>query len=99
MIKLIYRNMAKLFNGMVRKGIAFGYGNDHYLIVIDEELNSLERMDVLKHELAHILLGHCDSDCEGAERERREAEADEHCLSDAEVKTMLQSGMIQICKP
>lgn len=95
MIKVILRNMTELFGSLIRKGVVIGDGKDH-LIVIDEGLTERERLDVLRHEVAHIILGHLKTDCEGAERERREAEADEHLPSDAEIAAMFQAGKIQV---
>lgn len=72
--KLVYRPLPDSVKGTVC-GMTYRCSGK-YLVLIDSDLEAVEREKTLKHELSHILLGHfIDNEKNQAEKER---EAEEH---------------------
>lgn len=69
------------------KGNVFGvtcYQSGRYVVLIDRDLDAIQREKTLRHELSHILLGHFTDDQKSLEEMEREADQHADAMTDDE---------------
>lgn len=88
--RLIYKPFPPEFHGQIG-GVTGGKPGGRLTVLIDSTLSEAERKKTLKHELAHIALGHF-LDTEQREVMELEAEADAKAdsMTDAELNSLMQ---------
>lgn len=80
--KVIYKSFPASVKGYVFG--ATGYQSGRYVVLIDRDLDDVQREKALRHELSHILLGHFTDDQKSLEEIEREAEQYADAMTDEE---------------
>ena len=85
--RIIYKAFPAALRGVVR-GLTSLRGN-LYTVLIDALLDDPERKETLKHELAHIVLGHLLDDQRSVEDLEREADAYAAAMTEEELQQLI----------
>ena len=67
-VRIVTLDMENGYNGFVKKN------EDGFLVVLNENMDYDKTIEVLKHELYHIILGHLEDECKTEKQMEREVE-------------------------
>lgn len=80
--KVFYRPFPARVKGYISGATQYRAGR--YIVLIDSNLDDVQREKALRHELSHILLGHFTDDQKGWEEIEREADQYADAMTDEE---------------
>ncbi len=80
--KVVYRSFPAACKGNVYGVTCYQAGR--YIVLIDRDLDAIQREKTLRHELSHILLGHFTDGSKSVEEMEREADSHADAMTDDE---------------